>query len=107
MVVLSDKVLDGLGSLPSVVMRDLARNVMSDVGLANSVKDVLSDRTKELSVKRAKSTLGKGPLFGRVVGYTRRWKYPVSVIPRHEQLRIPLPPTRLTHAKEDQCAEQT
>jgi len=71
MVVLSNKVLDGLGSLPSVVMRDLAGNVMSDVGLANSVKDVLSDRSKELSVKRAKSTLGKGPLFGRVVGQKR------------------------------------
>jgi len=68
MVVLSNKVLDGLGSLPSVVMRDLAGNVMSDVGLANSVKNVLSDRAKELSVKSAESTLGKGPLFGRVVG---------------------------------------
>jgi len=71
MVVLSNKVLDGLGSLPSVVMRDLAGNVMSDVGLANSVKNVLSDRAKELSVKSAESTLGKGPLFGRVVGQKR------------------------------------
>lgn len=88
MVVLSDKVLDRLRSLPSVVMRDLAGNVMSDVGLANSVKDVLSDRSKELSVKRAKSTLGKGPLFGRVVG-CEDVVYHISLEVNHKQPHRP------------------
>lgn len=68
MVVLSDVVLDGLCGVPSGVVRDLGRDVMGDVGLADSVEDVLSDGSKELAVESAESTLGKGPLLGRVVG---------------------------------------
>jgi hypothetical protein len=66
--VLSDKLLERGSSLPSRVMRDLAGNVVSDVSLANSVENVLSKRTQELSVDGGQSSTSKGPFLGRVVG---------------------------------------
>ena len=69
MVVLADVVLDGLCGVPSGVVGDLARDVVGDVGLTDSVQDVLSDGAEELAVESTEGTSGKVPLLGRVVGY--------------------------------------
>jgi hypothetical protein len=50
-------------------VRDLGRDVVRDVGLADSVEDVRTDGTHEVSVNGSKGSTGESPLFGRVVGY--------------------------------------
>jgi hypothetical protein len=49
-------------------MRDLGGDVVSDVGLADAVKSVSSERAEELAVNGAEGSTGKVPLVGGVVG---------------------------------------
>ncbi len=67
-VVRANKVLDGLRSLPSGVMRNLAGDVVGNVGLTDTVENVGADRAKELSVDSAESATSKAPAVCGVVG---------------------------------------
>jgi hypothetical protein len=53
--------------LPRVVVRDLGRDVVGNVGLADTVEDVLADGAHELSVNGGKGTSSERPLVGGVV----------------------------------------
>lgn len=64
----TEEVLECLCSFPSVVVGDLGRSVVSDVGLADTVEDPSTDKAHESSVNCSKGTSGESPLFGRVVG---------------------------------------
>jgi hypothetical protein len=99
-VVLSDVVLDGLGSVPSGVVGDLAGYVVGDVGLADPVQDVLADRAEEFTVESAQSALGESPLLGRVVSCERMGSQSVSSEQRPNQAHGD------THATGGRCAEQ-
>lgn len=83
-VVLADVVLDGLCGVPSGVVRNLAGNVVGDVGLADSVQDVLADGSKEFTVESAEGTLGESPLLGRVVGCERQGIKNVNPVTRYD-----------------------
>lgn len=67
----AQKLLESLCGLPSVVVRDLGGDVVSDVGLADTVEDPSTDRAEHVSVNGGQGTSGKGPLVGRVVGEER------------------------------------
>ena len=54
--------------LQKLTVRDLGRDVVGNVSLANTVEDVRSDGAHEVPVDRAKGTTGEGPLVCRVVG---------------------------------------
>jgi len=98
-VVLADVVLDGLCGVPSGVVGDLARDVVGDVGLTDSVQDVLSDGAEELAVESTEGTSGKVPLLGRVVGYEARYVGQLAVKSR-------LVSFNPTHATKGRCAGQ-
>lgn len=51
-----------------LTVRDLGRDVMGDVCLANAVQDVGADGTHEVAVDGCKGASGESPLLGRVVG---------------------------------------
>lgn len=64
----TEEVLECLCSFPGVVVWDLGGSVVSDVGLANTVKDPSTDGAHESSVNGSKGTSSKSPLLGRVMG---------------------------------------
>lgn len=66
-VVVSKTSLERLGSLPGVVVGDLARDVVKDVSLSNTVEKVRTNRTEPVAVNRAKSATREGPCLGLVV----------------------------------------
>lgn len=66
-VVRTEELLESSGSLPGVVVRDLAAEVVSDVSLSDSVHEVRADGTKEVSVDGAESATDEVPLVGAVV----------------------------------------
>ena len=67
-VVLTEESLQSLCGLPSVVVGHLGRDVVSNVGLGDTVEGDGADPSEELSVDSAESASGEGPLVGRVVG---------------------------------------
>jgi hypothetical protein len=67
-VVGTKEVLESFCGLPSVVVRDLGRGVVSDVGFTDTVEDPSTDKAHESSVNGGKGTSGEGPLLGGVVG---------------------------------------
>jgi len=68
LVVGAEEVLECLCGLPSVVVGDLGRGVVSDVGLANTVEDPSTNGSHESSVNGSEGSSGEGPLLGRVMG---------------------------------------
>lgn len=65
-----------------LTMGDLGGNVVSDVGLSDSVHEVRSDRSQHVSVDGAESSLGESPLSGTVmrqVGVTGNQRWSVCV----------------------------
>lgn len=67
-VVVAKTSLKRLSSLPGVVVRDLARDVVEDVGLGNTVEEVRADGAEPIAVNGAKSATRESPGFGLVVG---------------------------------------
>ena len=67
-VVRTEELLKSLCGLPGVVVGDLGGNVVGNVSLADTVENVRANGSKEVSVNGSKSSTGKGPLVGRVVG---------------------------------------
>lgn len=63
----AEELLQSRGSLPSVVVRDLTAEVVSDVSLGNSVHKVRTNGTEEVSVDGAKSATNEVPLVSAVV----------------------------------------
>lgn len=60
-----------LCSFPSVVVRDLRRDVVGNVCLGNTVENVSANGTQEVTINGSKGTTGESPLVGRVVGEGR------------------------------------
>lgn len=60
-----------LCSFPSVVVRDLGRDVVGDVCLSNTVENVSANGTQEVTINGGKGTTRESPLVGRVVGEDR------------------------------------
>ncbi len=52
-------------------MRDLAGDVMSDVGFTDTVHGDPTDGTEELTIDGAESASSESPFVGRVVGCER------------------------------------
>lgn len=67
----AEELLDRLGGLPGVVVRDLGRDVVRDVGLADAVEDVGADGSHHVAVHRRERAAGEGPLRRAVVGDDR------------------------------------
>lgn len=67
LVVRAEKLLESIRSFPSVVMRDLGRNVVADVRLADAVKHKRADKSQTVSVNGGQGTSGKVPLLVAVV----------------------------------------
>lgn len=68
LVVRAEELLECVCGLPSVVVGNLGGSVVSDVGLADTVKNPSTNGAHESSVNGGKSSSGKGPLLGRVMG---------------------------------------
>ena len=58
LVVRAKELLEGLGRLPGIVVRNLGRDVVRDVGLADTVEEVGTDEAKAVAVDRGESALG-------------------------------------------------
>lgn len=71
MVVRAEELLEGVCGLPSVVVGDLGRDVVGNVGLADTVEEPSANGAEHVSVNGGEGTSGKGPLVGRVVGQER------------------------------------
>lgn len=67
----TEELLESICSLPGIVVGDLGRSVVSNMSLADTVKEPSTDWAKHVSVNGGKSSSGKSPLFGRVVGQER------------------------------------
>lgn len=82
MVVLAQSLLECLGSLPGIVVRNLGADVVSNVSLGNTVQDVRSNGSQPLSVNGAESTSREGPAVGLVM---RQQRVGVLQVGDHDQ----------------------
>ena len=63
----TEELLEGGGGLPCVVVRDLGRHVVADVGLADSVQHEGADEAKAVPIGGGEGTVGEGPDIVRVM----------------------------------------
>lgn len=91
----AEELLESSASFPGVVMRDLARNVVQNVGLRDTMSSVGSDPahettkvTEEVAIKGGESTTGEGELWCAVVGKQR-----VGVLEERDQDEPVVDPT--------------
>lgn len=70
-VVRAQELLQSLCGLPSVVVRDLGGDVVSNMSLADTVENPSTDWAEHVSVNGGEGSSGKSPLVGRVVGEQR------------------------------------
>ncbi len=71
MVVRTEELLESIRGLPSIVVGNLGRDVVSDVSLADTVEEPSTDRPEHVSVNGSKGTSGESPLVSGVVGQKR------------------------------------
>ena len=69
LVVRAQKVLERLGGVPGVVVRDLGADVVRDVRLGDTVEGDGAKGAEEVAVHGGEGAAGESPLVGRVVGY--------------------------------------
>jgi hypothetical protein len=67
----AEELLERLSRLPSVVMRDLGRDVVRDVGLGDAVLEVRADEAKDVAVDGGERAAGESPSASGVVGDKR------------------------------------
>lgn len=64
----TEELFKGFCGFPSVVVGNLGRDMVGDVGFADTVEDPSTNGAEHVSVNGGKGTSSKGPLFGGVVG---------------------------------------
>lgn len=81
-VVLSETCLESFSGLPSVVVRDLARDVVGNVGLSDTVEEVRANGSEPVAVNGAERATRESPGLGLVV---RKGRVGVLEVSDHDE----------------------